>query len=596
MRHTIRIFVMALVTLTMVAGLGILAWMENRTLEDRLSRDKKAELTRLVDLLALCAEHVTGPEAYGAEFAKWAEIIHKQGDYRLSLINQRGVLLEDSHLSTEELARERDNHASRPEVIAAFRDGSGSSRRYSATEGRDYLYVAGRVFFQVIPEAEPLVLRLGSPLSQVRGTRLEVLKQYGLGAGVIVLLALAVSFWATRPLDREIKELIAAVGDLADGNYARRLVRQPKNELAFLGVAFNRLASRYSRQMTKDAATQERLLAILENMDEGVLVTDRGGRVTNSNPALARLFSLETPPKGFPGEAIRFPEFVEALSRTGRGESVPPLVLTLSGVPEKILEVRLSPLGDEYEPAGVVAVFHDLTNRQRLYKLRRDIVANVSHELRAPLAALAEAAEILGRKAAGDPELSQVVDVLARHRGRLDELSNDLLELARLESLKTKGLTREAVDTSAMLDEAAESVIPAGDEESASRLSLAVAPGAETLYVDRASLQSALRNLLDNAFKYGAPGTPVRVLAEPGPRGVVALSVANQGPALTPEDKERVFERFYRGEKSRLRSPDGYGLGLAIVKHAAQAHGGAASVESSAGETVFTIRLPQKNG
>ncbi len=596
MRRSIRSFILVLVAVAMVAGFGLLGLAENRTWNERLLAGRQAELTRMVTLLTQAAERKFGPDLTRNEFASWKGTVRELGDYRLSLIDRQGRVVEDSGRPPDQPDEDGDNHIDRPEVAAAFADGLGVSRRYSATGGRDYLYVAGRIVFQREPDALPMVLRLGFPMSLIQAERRAILARYACGAALITLLALALTALVTRPLDREIKELIAAVNDLADGQYARRLVRQPRSELASLGLAFNRLASRVSREATRDTTTRDRLLAVLENMDEGVLVTGQDGRVTNANPALVRLFGLSAPPEGFPGEAIRFPEFIEALSRAGRGEMVPPLVLTLPGPPEKFMEARMRPLGDEYRPEGVVAVFHDLTARQRLYRLRRDIVANVSHELRAPLEALAEAAAILGEKSESDPELKPVALVLERHQGRLDELSRDLLELARLESLKTKALRRETVPTADFLARAAADLAPAGSDN-ARRLAVAVEPGAETLSVDPGSLTAAIRNLLDNAFKYSAPDSPVSLTVRPGPRGTVELAVANRGPALTPEDLERVFERFYRGEKSRLRSPGGSGLGLAIVKHAAQAHGGTAAVRSAPGEeTVFTLTLPRAVG
>lgn len=592
MRHTVRVFIVVLTTLSVAAGFGLMALLESGAMSRGLFDEKQAELTRMVRLMTGAVDAGGEPDL-AADFLNWNRTVESLDGYRLSLIGGDGRLLQDSFLTPEKLRERGADHSTRPEVAAAIRDGLGVSRRYSATEGRDFLYVAGRITPPGRPEASSLVVRVGVPTAMIKNLHSDLRRRYAWGALAFTLLAGLTAYLAARPLNREIKEMISAARDLADGNLARRIVRQPKNELAFLGVALNRLASRFSRQAARSGAGEERLLAILDNMTEGVLVTDADGRVTNSNPTLMRLFNLEHPPAGFPGESIRYPEFNDALSRSGLGELMPPLTLSLPGPPEKFVEVRMRPLGDEYNHQGVVAVFHDLTNRQRLYTLRREIVARMSQELRLPLDALAEAEAALKKKAGQDPELTPIVELLSRHRGHIDEMSHDLLELARLESLKKSALTKETVNVAELFKAAALELNLL--ESEAGRITAEVSPDAAELNGDRAILESAVRNLLDNALKYGEPGTPIVVAARPEPGGEISLSVTNRGPGLSAEEKERAFERFYRGEKSRRGHQAGAGLGLAIVKHAAQAHGGQARLESGPdGETVFTITIPGK--
>lgn len=354
MRRTIRIQIVALVGGAVAAGFLLLGLIGGQVLGQRLLEEKQAELTRGLALMSRSAEGKYAPDIIRNEFAAWAATVGQGGaPYRLSLIDHEGRLLDDSRAT--DLAGSR---AGRPEVIQALREGQGLSRRYSATEGRDYLYVAARIIFRRAPDLPPLVLRLGLPLAEVRAVRNEVLKYYALAAALITILTALAAALITRPLERSIQDLISAAKDLADGRLERRLVRQPPNELAGLGLALNRLASRFSRQARRDREEQRRLLAVLENMDEGVLVTDAAGNITNSNPALARLFQLKKAPSGFPGEFIRQPEFIEALSRAGRGEIIPPIRLILPVSPPRTVEARLRPLGDEYQPEGVVAVFY----------------------------------------------------------------------------------------------------------------------------------------------------------------------------------------------------------------------------------------------
>jgi Signal transduction histidine kinase involved in nitrogen fixation and metabolism regulation len=383
MQRTVRIQIVALVGGSMIAGFLILGLIGGHILGQRLMAEKEAELGRVLTLMSRSAEGKYAPDVIRNEFSAWAGSLDQVGDYyRLSLIDQEGRLLDDSRtglkaggpsstfpddqLQTTHLSAEKgpiwgaDSRARRPEVLQALREGQGVSRRYSPTEGRDYLYVATRVTLRRAPDLPALVLRLGLPQAEVRAVRNQILRRYAAFALLISLLAAASAYGLTRPLDRSIKELVSAARDLADGRLDRRLLRQPKSELAWLGLALNRLASRFSRQARRDRSDQERLLAVLENMGDGVLVTDADGNITNSNPALARLFQLKSPPSGFPGEFIRQPEFIEALSRAGRGEIIPHIQLSLASYPAQTVEVRLRPLGDEYQPEGVVSVFHKI--------------------------------------------------------------------------------------------------------------------------------------------------------------------------------------------------------------------------------------------
>ncbi|MDR1045214.1 MAG: hypothetical protein LBP33_08870 [Candidatus Adiutrix sp.] len=357
MRRTVRLYIVALVAASVAASFLLLGLVESRWVGRRLIREKQGELTRMVCLLARSAERHYGPDLIQNEFDAWSRTVAGLGDYRLSLISGDGRLIGDSHLSAGQPGAGADSRAGRPEVIEALKDGLGSSRRYSATEGRESIYVASRIVFGRSPDLPPMVLRLGAPMSMIEAWQSRLSKRFAVGALLVTMLAAAAAAMVTRPLDRDIKTLINAARDLADGNLARRLVRQPRNELAFLGVALNRLASRFSREAASNREDRDRLLAILENMGEGVLVTGADGRVNHSNPAFRRIFQLEHPPTGLPGEYLRYPELIEALARAGRGETLPPLTLSL-GLGGRPVEVRLRPLGDEYEPDGVVAVFH----------------------------------------------------------------------------------------------------------------------------------------------------------------------------------------------------------------------------------------------
>jgi two-component system phosphate regulon sensor histidine kinase PhoR len=215
-------------------------------------------------------------------------------------------------------------------------------------------------------------------------------------------------------------------------------------------------------------------------------------------------------------------------------------------------------------------VLHDITDLRRADQMRRDFVANVSHELRTPLTAIRGYVEALVDGASAD-DSRRFLDIIARHTHRMERLVSDLLRLARLDA------GQETLDiVSCEIDGLARTVIadlsPALDARR-QRVDVSIAPGAKTLRADPPKVHDALRNLVANASSYAPEGTTIRIEAHPEDSRV-ALTVSDEGPGIPEEDLARVFERFYRVEKSRARDPGGTGLGLAIVKHLVELHGG----------------------
>jgi two-component system phosphate regulon sensor histidine kinase PhoR len=324
-------------------------------------------------------------------------------------------------------------------------------------------------------------------------------------------------------------------------------------------------------------------------MAEGVLVTDRSGRVSRTNPALRRIFGLERPVTGRSlGEALRSPGVAEALEEATRGQAVS-REIEVTWPAERTLTIHAVGLPE----GGAVAVFHDITALKRVETVRRDFVSNVSHELRTPLTALSGYAETLSEAGLSAGEVREHAAVIRRHVERLAALLSDLLELARLEE---SGFAphRERFPARDLLGELAREWSPRADDRG---MTLEVAGGpAVTLDGDRGLLRQALANLVENAVKYCREGDLIELFARVTAGGV-ELVVSDTGPGIPYEDQPRVFERFYRVDKGRSREGGGTGLGLSIVKHTAEAHGGTATLESRPGQgTTFRILVPGRPG
>jgi two-component system phosphate regulon sensor histidine kinase PhoR len=302
---------------------------------------------------------------------------------------------------------------------------------------------------------------------------------------------------------------------------------------------------------------------------------------------ILRLDSLMT---GHPYlETIRHPAIAGLVAAILSDREAAPVQFSPPRDPSRTIIARAAPAtGDTSH--GVVVVMHDITDLRRADQIRRDFVANVSHELRTPLTAIRGYVEALAEGDADREESRRFLAIITRHTERMERLVKDLLRLARLdagqESLEVKACETRAL-TQAVVAELARDI-----EGRRQRVEMAIDPGAEAVRGDPAKLHDALRNLVSNAATYAPEGTAVRVRATlAGDR--LAISVSDEGPGIPEEDLLRVFERFYRVDKSRARDPGGTGLGLAIVKHLVELHGGDVRAENlPEGGARFTIALP----
>ena len=239
---------------------------------------------------------------------------------------------------------------------------------------------------------------------------------------------------------------------------------------------------------------------------------------------------------------------------------------------------------------GVILVLHDISELRRADQIRRDFVANVSHELRTPLTAIRGYVEALGEADTTPEDRARFLDVVGRHARRMERLVKDLLRLARLDAGQ-ETLELSACDTRTLVNGVVAEVSSAA-EDKGQRIELCVAPGAAAVRADAAKLHDAVRNLVTNAIAYAPERSTIHIEARPAAEHRVDLRVADEGPGIPEDDLPRVFERFYRVDKSRARDPGGTGLGLAIVKHLVELHGGSVRVENGAnGGARFTITV-----
>jgi two-component system sensor histidine kinase SenX3 len=340
-----------------------------------------------------------------------------------------------------------------------------------------------------------------------------------------------------------------------------------------------------AERVARAEAVQHWLLAALDEATDAIVVVDRIGREIVRNAPARRFGGARH------GEVLAQDAVSELLNAALDGVTSQ-RELQLYGPPSQVLQLRSFPLRRDGEVVGAVAFTRDVSEARRVESVRRDFVANVSHELKTPIGALGLLAETMA--ATDDPKVvQQLADRVVREADRLSRIVDDLLDLSTIEAQESP--SRAPIPVRLLVSETVDLVQAAAD---LAEVPIRVSPQPPEIEIacDRRQMRSALMNLLDNAIKYSGPGEPVEVGAQVvGDR--LELVVRDHGIGIPTRDLERIFERFYRVDRARSRDTGGTGLGLAIVRHVVQAHGGEVTVTSSEGEgSTFTIQVPIANG
>lgn len=507
---------------------------------------------------------------------------------RLTVIDRQGVVLSDSRHDPAAM----ENHKNRPEVAEAWRLGVGEARRYSSTLNRNLFYVAVRGRFA----EEPMIFRAAVSLAFIED-RLATIRWTILAAhGLVGLAALVLGFIFARAFTIPLTAMTRTATAIARGDLDRRLDPRGIDEVGQLARAFNLMSDQLAHRIETLSAERNKLQRIITSMLEGLIAVDEHQVVIHINASAAELLRLQpTPPGRHLWEACRVADIHDAFDQVlaSGGFLQRELRLTQTdGGGDRHLDMRITALRTpDGAISGAVAIFHDLTEIRRLEAMRRDFVANVSHELKTPLTAIIGMLETIVDDADMPADMrTRFLERVHQQARRLSSLVVDLLTLSRLETpdaarqVEACDLTRLIRETLAFLREAA----------AAKHISLAAELAEATCLVqgDEALLRQAIDNLIDNALKYTPENGHVSVSLERTDEHA-RIAITDNGIGITRSDQNRIFERFYRVDKARSRHLGGTGLGLAIVKHIARIHGGDIAVASVPGSgSTFTLQLP----
>jgi two-component system phosphate regulon sensor histidine kinase PhoR len=511
-----------------------------------------------------------------------------QGRTRLTIIAPSGKVLGDS----DENPAVMEDHSGRPEIQEALRAGAGSSVRFSPTLGRQMMYVAVALQGENAPVA---VVRAAAPLTEINhalgGIYLNML-----WAGLVIAAGAAVlSLWISRRISQPIVAIQRVAERFAGGELNLRVPMPDSAELTALAGSLNRMAAQLGERITTITEQRNELGAVLSSMVEGVLAVDNKGRIVSMNPAAAQLLGINfSQAQNRPmEEVIRNADLQEYVRQTIA--AVQPAEADVSLPVDGVRSFRLH--GASLTDArgrrnGAVIVLNDMTRIRRLEAVRRDFVANVSHELKTPVTSIQGFVEALAEGSVQDPaQIERYLGIIARHASRLNAIIEDLLTLSRLEETgEQRALNFAICPLKPVIEEAIDlSGVKAQDKRIA--IDLACEDDLEAR-INPPLLEQAVINLIDNAIKYSPEGSRIHVASRRADTEV-SIVVTDEGCGIPPEHLPRIFERFYVVDKSRSRKLGGTGLGLAIVKHIAQAHGGRVAVESTPGRgSTFTITLP----
>ncbi len=528
---------------------------------------------------------------------------------RITLIAADGRVLADS----EEDPARMENHADRPEIMDARHNGTGTATRFSHTLNENLMYVARRAETIGPPVAVVRVARsVESIHAQLAGLRRLIWGVAALTAAAAMLLAFALA----RRLARPIQELTEGAERIAAGEYGHKVYAVGRDETGTLARAFNTMSERLAAQFAQVEEDRQQLRAVLGGMVEGVVAIDAEQRVLFANARAAELlgFSVAQSVGRKLWEVVRQRAIHDAVDRALAGTEPYHEELDWNGPVCTRLVVHVAQLPGS--PArGAVLVLHDTSELRRLEHIRQEFVANVSHELKTPLAVIKANVETLLDGAIDDPEhRGPFLELIDEQANRLHVLILDLLSLARIES-SAEAFEFQAVPLAPLVADCLERHRARADarnqalevgvrhQESGVRSqgsgngsltpdSCLLAPDL-TVWADEEAVGQILDNLVDNAVKYTPAGGRIQVgwYAE---HEHVCVEVADTGIGIPERDLPRIFERFYRVDRARSRELGGTGLGLSIVKHLVQAMRGSVKAASQLGQgTTFVVRLPR---
>jgi two-component system phosphate regulon sensor histidine kinase PhoR len=525
----------------------------------------------------------------------------EQTGARVTIVDSSGRVLGDS----DEHSAQMENHADRPEIRDADISEVGSSTRFSNTIKRDLFYLS----IAIHGDGGKDFIRLSVPLEDVETAVDRIRMRIIIGSLVVLFIVILIGLLQTRRITKSIEDITSFSQEVAAGHFRKRLFLEEKGELGELGKNISNMAQELDNRLKQREREKTVIEAILNNMTDGLILTDTQGRIVLSNPAIRNFFSIDSSIEGKTLiEVFRKAELIEVIEGVVKGKEKINREVEVTYPKELFIIVNASPFysfDKAGEISGVILTIHDITRLKKLEDIRKDFVANVSHEIRTPIAAIKGFSETLLEGALDDKENAQrFLETIRNHSERLNSLVSDLLTLSRIE-LGDIEIEKKDVDVENVINTVF-ATLREKAEKKGLYLKKDISAGLQEIRADRDRLIQILLNLVDNGIKFTEEGgitikvqssrlgespgvTKFKVQSEEE-KDFKEILVEDTGIGIPKKHLQRLGERFYRVDHARSRELGGTGLGLAIVKHLVKAHGWEMEMESTEGKGT-TVRL-----
>ncbi len=507
------------------------------------------------------------------QLEKYIQNVSNKVNYRITVIKRNGEVVADS----DENITLMDDHSGRKEVVDALQEKVGESIRYSTTIESDMLYRAIPLFGK---QGDLIaVLRVSIYLDRI-DTLINSLKaRIYLISIIVLLISLCIIYLYVYRLTRPIKELTTAVNKMSQGDFDVNIISRNNDDIGYLIRAFNDMAFRINKLVDQLTYQKNSLHTIITSMKEGLFLIDKNHKIIEANKSFKSIIKEKEVINKIYWEVIQSPELSHYISE---------IINTQQNLSKEIIINNI-----HYLCSGLVTIeeevlilLHDISELKKIERIKKDIVANVSHEIRSPLTSIKGFIETLEGEVT--PTGKEYLTIIQRNIGRLINIVNDLLTLSRLE--RGDNLELKPIQITPIMN----NVIKIFRRKMATKpvsLKLISNDNLPDVMADSFKIEQLLTNLLDNASEYTEQGEIVVEVKNNDP--YVSIIVSDTGCGMPSKELEKIFERFYVVDKSRSRKYGGTGLGLSIVKHIALLHNGHVYVKSTLGEgSVFTINLP----
>ncbi len=503
----------------------------------------------------------------------------------VTIIAPNGRVIADSRTSAASMG----NLAERPEVKAVLEGGGGTAIRKSNFNQIERLYAA-------VPLARDArtrgVVRLSIPLSQVEGAFYHIHEVGALSTIVSGFVAIILGYFFVRSITRPIREMTQMAEQIAAGDLTPRTQLTGSDEIGKLAESLNIMADQLSARMKALINSQRRRQTLIDHMTDGIFMLSARKTVVIANPAAEKLLSLKADRlMGRPlEEIVPAEELTAALAEAAKGDEVVDRTFEIGSPQRRIVRAEVLSIREDDDEAFLV-VLHDVTREKSLDRMRKDFVANFSHELKTPITGLRLLAEALSDSIKEErEEAAYFAEVIKDETGRLASFVEKLMELAKLDAYDLS-FSFEPVSVTGVIEEVASFCEPLAREKKLD-FNVDLPDDLPPIVGDRGQLRMLFQNLIENAIKYTTEGS-ITVSANPSEGDVVEVKISDTGIGIEQRDLPRIFERFFRADRARSRSTGGVGLGLSIVARVARNHNGRVEVESQPGKgSTFKVLLP----